>query len=139
MIIDKQMELSNAQAVTVTALSSNVLDLGPVSPIGNSVGYNDDLEVYFSIDQTFTAGGAATLNIQMVSADSSDLATNQVVHDQSAAIPVASLVAGSKVPFKVRIPLDAKRYFGINYVVSTGPFTAGKISARGVTERQTNA
>lgn len=138
MILDKQAEFSAAQAVTASANATNVLDLGPVNAAGFSTGDDDLGEILFTIDTTFTAAGAATLRAQLVSADTADLATNPVVHAQSDDLPVASLTAGSRFAFKPDIAPDAKRYFGIKYVVGTGPFTAGAISARLATSRQTN-
>lgn len=137
MILDKQMELSNAQAVTVTAASQNQLDLGPNSWAGNSVGDNSDLPLHLTVDTTFTAGGAATLTIQVRSSPNANM-SSPTVHQVSDAIPVASLTAGSRVPFLPRIPENAGRYVDVNYVVGTGPFTAGAISCRGATARQVN-
>jgi hypothetical protein len=136
MIIDKQMELSNAQAVTATAASSNQLDLGPNGPWGSS-GSDEPLEMFLNVDTTFTAAGAATLTIQLRSSPNANM-SSPTVHLQSDAIPVASLVAGSRVPFWPRLPQNVGRYVDVNYVVATGPFTAGNISCRGTMDRQLN-
>lgn len=136
MILDKQMELSNAQAVTVTAASSNQLDLGPAGPWGSS-GTDEPLELFLNIDTTFTAGGAATLTVQVRSSAAANMSA-PTVHMQSDAIPVASLTAGSRLPFQPRLPQNVGRYVDLNYVVGTGPFTAGNISARGTVDRQLN-
>lgn len=137
MIIDKQMELSNAQAVTATAASTNQLDLGPNTWAGDSVGVEGELPLHFTIDTTFTAGGAATLRAQLRSSAAANM-SSPTVHEQSDDIPVASLVAGARFPFRPTIPPNAGRYVDVNYVVTTGPMTAGAISCRGVASRQSN-
>lgn len=138
MILDKQMELSAAQAVTTTAASTNQIDLGPVGPNGASVGADADIELFVNINQTFTAGGAATLTLQVRSSPNANM-SSAVVHEQSDAIPVASLTAGSSFRYRPRLPFDVNRYVDVNYVVATGPMTAGQISVVGVTARQTNS
>lgn len=137
MILDKQTELSSAQAITTgTITSTNVLDLGPVSWAGNSVGdYDEKPEIHFNVDTTFVGG--TSVAVQLVSADDAGLSTNPVVHEQSDALLLAELVAGSGVRYRPRLPMDAKRYFGVKYVV-TGTFSAGNISARMTMDRQTN-
>lgn len=136
MILDKQMELSNAQAITATAASANQLDLGPAGANGTA-GSAEDLEIYINVDTTFTAAGAATLTCQLRSSPNANM-SSATVHAQSDAIPVASLSAGSRFPWQPRIPMTVGRYVDMNYVVATGPFTAGNLSARGAASRQTN-
>jgi hypothetical protein len=138
MILDKQTELSNAQAITTgSILSTNTLDLGPVSWAGNSVGDHGDphSEVVFNVDTTFVGG--TSVEAQLVSADDAALSSNLVVHASSGAILTAALVAGQIFPYKPILPIDAKRYFGVRYVV-VGTFSAGNISARMTSDRQTN-
>lgn len=136
MIFDKQTELSNAQAITSgTANSTNVLNLGPQSWAGNSVGDESDMEIVFIADTTFVGG--TSLEIQLVSADSADLATALVIHDKSDALLPADLVAGSVIRFRPRLAIDTKQYCAVRYV-ATGTFSAGNISARMTADRQTN-
>jgi hypothetical protein len=140
MIMDAELELSNAQVLTATALSTNVIDLGPNSWAGNSMGLPDSPPIGFKVDTTFTAAGAATLQIEALSSAANDLSSPNV-HYKSDPIPVASLVAGadlSKWLGDFRIPVLSGRYFGLRYTVATGPFTAGAITARGMTDMQTN-
>lgn len=137
MILDAENRLSNAQAVTVTAKSTDTIDMGPNSHAKNSQGQEAMMEVFAHINTTFTAAGAATMTIQLRSSPNSDM-SSAVVHCQSDALPVASLVAGSKVAFQDRVPINAGRYFDVNYVIATGPMTAGAISTYVVRDRQTN-
>lgn len=136
MILDKQLEFSNAQAITVTAASTNVIGLGPKQARGHSVGTpGAGTAIDFSVATTFTAAGAATLTIQMRTSDSADMSSATVIAS-SGPLAVADLVAGKDVPFYLTIPATAKAYVDLNYVVATGPFTAGAISARGAAAHQ---
>lgn len=135
MILDKQLEFSNAQAITVTVASTNVIDLGPKGPRNSSTGEPGHLPIEFTVGTTFTAAGAATLTIQLRTSDASDM-SNPVVVASSQEIAKADLVAGKDVQFYPTLPPNMKRYVDLYYVVATGPFTAGTISARGTAENQ---
>lgn len=134
MFLDKQNEFSDSQAVTVTAISTNVIDTLPMANNPNLVqnlGASANQAAAFlvlQVDTTFTAAGAATLTISLESDSTANLATSPTVHFTSAAIPVASLVAGTTL---LVIPLPTgnyERYLGLRFTVGTGPFTAGAIS-----------
>lgn len=137
MIYDKQNMFSEAQAITSTAKSTDTVDLGPNSRANNSNGAKD-VEIFINIPTSFTdTGNDATLTIQVRSSENSDM-SSPVVHSISDPIPFADLAAGTEVRFKPRIPIDAGRYLDLNYVVASGPFTGGTITAGVVAERQTN-
>jgi hypothetical protein len=133
-ILDKQNSLSYAQTVVVSTASANVIDLG--APTANATTAHGALapEILLSINETFTAAGAATLTITVRSSAAAAM-TSPVLHTVSTAIPVASLTAGSRVPFSPRIPQAALRYVDVYYTVATGPMTAGAISAQVVETR----
>lgn len=119
------------QAVTVTAISTNVLDLRQAAtPALVDEGIiGGELFLVVQVGTTFTAAGAATLTITLESDSAVGFATAPVVHYSTAAIPVASLVAGY-VATRLELPLaDYKRYLGVRYTVATGPMTAGNIFA----------
>lgn len=126
-IIDKFLQISNAQAVTVTAVSTDVIDAGATKAagIGRDLGGGTQLFLEICVSTTFTAGGAATLAIALQdSADNSSFADVLSLP----AIAVASLVAG----LRLYIPLPAKmrRYIRANYTVATGPMLTGVLSAQ---------
>jgi hypothetical protein len=135
-ILDKLLELDPANtAITATANSTNTIDLGA----GRDLAPSEKLSLYIALLQTFTAAGAATLTVQILgSVDNSTF----TVYAQTDAIPKANLVAGGKieVPFPYIPPHAAglPRYFKLNYVVATGPFTAGQVQANLVLDRQGN-
>ena len=156
MIRDNSLTLSNMQAITATAVSANaaaqpvVIDFGAVGtalnhkkPLRRNVGIGACVPFLIQVTETFAAAGAATLNVQMqFSVD--EAFTTPVIAWQSGAIPVADLVAGANLGVVNSIPkgvLDrggTLRFFRMNYIVATGPFTAGKITAAVVGAVQTN-
>jgi len=131
MILDKQNELSNAQAITVSAASVNQIDLGPPAYTGNSKG-NTKGTIAFNVDADFAAAGAATLQVGLRSSPNADM-SNAVVALLLPPVPVASLKRGAALAAlmgELPVPARVKRYLDVFYTVSTGPFTAGAISAR---------
>ena len=125
MLIDKQNQLSDAQAVTSTGstASTNVIDLGVARDIAG--GVVDARKLLIQVNTTFTSGGSATLQVQVqTSADNSSWSTLA----ESAAIPVASLVQGYRF-FENGVPGPTSRYLRLNYVVGTAAMTAGKLDA----------
>lgn len=129
MIVDKQLQLSNAQAVTVTAVSANAIDLSTARDLGAS-----DLNIVITCDETATAAGAATVNFQVISSAAAALSAPTIL-GQTDAIGKAELTAGRK-PIVIVVPRAilaaqpiGQRYLGLQYTVGTGPLTAGKFTA----------
>lgn len=131
MILDKQNLLSDGQAVTVTAASTDYIDLQNTV---NRVG--EPLRVFARIPTAFTAGGAATLVIA-IREDDTDAMASPTVIAQTAAIPVADLVAGAEIEMP-QLPKKTLRYLDAYFTVATGPMTAGNIDIGMVKDEQTN-
>lgn len=132
MILDKTEEFSDSQAVTATAISTNVIDTNPANkntPIDLGDG-EPDLWCVIQCDQAATSGGgSATVVFSLESDSTADLATSATVHWTSAAIGQASLTVGKEVA-RFKLPSgDYERYLGVRYTVASGPLTAGKFSA----------
>ena len=134
MQMDKQMQFDDAAALTVTRASTNIVDLGVERDIG--IGYK--LGIDLRVGTAFTAGGSATLQVQLQTATDAAF-TTPVVLFETAAIPVASLIAGFE-PARIPIISPTNRYLRLYYTVATGPMTAGTISANTILEadRQAN-
>ncbi|GFE61930.1 Bbp16 family capsid cement protein [Geobacter sp. AOG2] len=123
MILDKTLELSLAQAVTATALSTNVIDMASARNIGGGEG----LFLYIRVGAAAAAAGAATVNFQLQTDSSPAMGAAVTVLD-SGAIPKAALAANTALKF--RLPSAAfKQFLALNYQVATGPLTAGDFSA----------
>lgn len=140
MLVDKALELSNAQAVTVTAASDAQNYLGPESSGDNSKGSDDPvLPIEITVDEAVTAVGAATVAFSVRSAPTqADLIanTNITTHRTTQAFAKTVLIPGFRASLEV--PWDVHPWFDVYYTVATGPLTAGKFSANVVTARQTN-
>lgn len=118
MLRDKLLELSSAQAVTVSAASTNVINQGAA---GNAIGH--ELYCVVRVATAATAAGAATVNFKLQTA-TDEAFTSPVDLFDSGAIAKTALTANAE-PVKVKIPLGALKYLRGYYTVSTGPLTAG--------------
>ena len=107
---------------TNSQLSTNTIDLGPLSIGGNQAGdtgAGEALEI--SISVLVAPLTATTTQFQLIQADDAALSTNVQVINQTDAFPIASLPAGTLVPlhWDRAAPYAPKRYVGLR-VVSTG-------------------
>lgn len=130
MFIDKTLQVSNEQAVTASAASTDVIDFGQANP---DLGMTDQCSMVITTDEAATASGSATVTFSVQdSADNSTFADVAV----TAAIGKATLVAGYQ--HVIPMPTKLRRYCRVYYTVATGPLTAGKFSAQVVTGFQQN-
>lgn len=130
MIIDKFLQVSDAQAVTASAASTDVIDFGQARP---NTGMDDRTSMVITVDEAAAASGAATVTISVQ--DSADNSTFADV-DVTAAIGKATLAAGYQIV--IPMPTKLRRYCRVYYTVATGPLTAGKFSAQVVSGVQQN-
>lgn len=137
MILDRQNLVSWKQAITASAVSTDVIDLGPPMWTGSS-GNDRDIDVIAVVETAFTAAGAATLEIQIQSAQDGAFTTNVLTHSSTGAIALAKLGVPGRLSQSLEIPADSQRYVRANYVVATGPMTAGAITVGVTASRQTN-
>lgn len=142
MYVDSQIEFSDAQAVTATAISSNVYDLFSMGLGGGAtdvtpntrldIGQGTD-NLYLVVNTAVTAtdtGNDATLTITLESADDAGLTTNAQVHYSSGAIAFASFATAGTNLVAIRLPSALyRRYLGVRYTVASGPLTAGAFDA----------
>lgn len=129
MFQDSLLELGDAQVVTSSAASTNVIDQ---SVAGQAIGKECWLEV--RVDTTCTAAGAATV-VFSLETDSAVGFGTKVTMAQSAAIGKATLV-GNTIAWRIRVPAGASRYLRAYYTVATGPLTAGKFDAHLILDTQ---
>lgn len=155
MILDKLLEFDPAgTAITATAVSTNIFDLhgstllpgssstskpGRDMGIGDGAGYTPKLMVLCLA--TFTAAGAATLNVQFQGApdNGSGAPGTWTTYAETGTIAVANITAGVRL-FDIDVPRPVPgaalpRFYRLNYVVATGPFTAGTVQAEMVLTR----
>lgn len=143
MYVDSQIEFSDAQAVTATAISANVYDLFSMGLGGGAtdVTPNTRLDIGQGTDHLYlvvncatlatdSAGADATLTITLESADDAALTTNATVHYSSGAIAVGSGIAAGTNLVAIRLPSALyRRYLGVRYTVANGPLGAGAFDA----------
>lgn len=133
MILDERNEFCDATALNTGGAGSyllgDVIDLTVARDIGNA----DDLYFVVQVDTTATSGGSATCVFTLASDAQAAIATDGTasVHFATAAIPVATLVAGY-VAVAVKLPRQGvayERYLGVLQTTAVAAFTAGKINA----------
>lgn len=136
MIIDKFNEFSDAQAVTATAISTNVIDLYPVGSLQGTntlrdIGTGEDiyLVVKTAVNCTDTSSDA-TLTVTLESDSTENLATTPTVHFSTGAIAFAGFATAGTNLAVIRLPAgNYERYLGVRYTVASGPLTAGAFDA----------
>ena len=134
MYIDKQAEFSDAQAVTATAISTNVMDLisnGSGKNVLRDIGTGQD--VYLVVMTTVAAtdtGSDATLTVSLESDSTENLATSATVHFSTAALAFAAFSPAGTVLAAVKLPSGSyERYLGVRYTVGAGPLLTGNFDA----------
>lgn len=131
-IMDYFNEFSDAQAVTSTAISTNVIDLGPTTDNATrDIGTGEPLYLVVRTNTAATDSGSdATLTVSLESDTAEALNSAAVVHYTTGALTFATFSVAGAVLACVRLPAgDYKRYLGVRYTVASGPLTAGKFDA----------
>jgi len=124
MIFDKQTLLSDAQAITATAASTNVIDLGPIKH-KRETGFGSKIPLVVQVVEAFATLTSLAVSVQQSDAEGSgwaDIAT-------TGPIPVADLKAGYRASLDVLPRNLNKRYLRLNYTVAGTAPTAGKVTA----------
>lgn len=142
MIFSAQQLFSDDQAITASADSTNVIDLGvpgtpfdAAAPLNQDVGKGNPIPFLVQVTEAMTAAGAATLTINVSTGATTALGTTIA---SVGPIAVADLVAGYQSAIHVLPNKITERYLGIEYVVATGPMTAGTVTAGITMGNQTN-
>ena len=123
MITDKLLRVSEDQALTTTAVSTNTIDLS----VARDVGEGESLYMNFAVTAALTGG--TSVKFEVISSASADLSSPTVL-GSSDAIVSASLVAGKNVAVRINpnIASTGQRYLGARYTI-VGTYTAGTVTA----------
>ena len=123
MITDKLLRVSEDQAVTTTAYSSDTIDLGTARDVGEGTA----LYMNFALTEAFANGTSITFEV--VTSANANLSSHEVI-GSSATILTAALTLGKNIVVRINpdIAGKGKRYLGARYVVA-GTMNAGKVTA----------
>ena len=139
MIFSAQQLLSDQQAVTATAISTNVIDVGlPGTPYGAQAAFTQDIgkggKVPFLVQVTEDFNNLTSLTVAIETGSTASLGT--VVLSQT--ILLADLKAGKQMSLDC-LPNDiSEQYVGVRYTVTGTAPTTGKITAGITMGNQTN-
>jgi hypothetical protein len=131
MITDKFLRVSDAQALTTTAVSTDTIDLS----IARDMGEGQDLFMNFAV--TTALAGGTSVKFEVIQADNAALSSNVQVIGSSDAVLTAALVAGYNTAVRInpQVASNGKRYLGARYTIS-GTYTSGNVTADVVTDIQ---
>lgn len=122
MILDKELMFSEAQAITTTAASTNVIDLGADHNLGGKV-----IELFVTTDAAFQSTTTSTLTVALQT-DSTSAFSSATALFTSAAINKSALTSNT-MQVRVAVPHTTERYLRLNYTVGGADFTAGAVTA----------
>ena len=123
MITDKLLRVSEDQAITTTAFSTDTIDLGTARDIGEGTA------LYMNFCVTTALANGTSVKFEVVTSANANL-SSPVVVGSSDAILTAALTVGKNVVVRINpdIAGKGKRYLGARYTVA-GTFNAGKVTA----------
>jgi hypothetical protein len=121
-ILDAFIQFSDAQAITTSVASTNIIDT--LSELGDAM----ESGVWLKVAVQTTFAGGTSLQAQLQTADDTDFNVGAVTLVQSAAINVADLVAGKEM-LVVKLPKNCKRYLRVYYPHVGDVHTAGNVDA----------
>ena len=139
MILSAQQLFSDDQAITASADSTNVIDLGAAgTPYDAAAALNQDIgkgaKVPLLVQVTEAFNNLTSLEIKVSTGSTTALGTTVV----SQTILLADLVVGKQISLDF-LPNDiTERYLGIEYVVTGTAPTTGKVTAGITMGNQTN-
>ncbi len=124
MITDKLLRVSEDQAITTTAVSTDKIDLS----VARDIGEGQDLFMNFAVTTAFAGG--TSVKFEVVIADDAAISSNVEVVGSSDAVLTAALVAGKNEAVRInpKIASLGRRYLAARYTVS-GTYSAGKVTA----------
>lgn len=143
MIMDASLLLSNAQAVTATVASTNIIDLGATGVVfGAAAALTRDIgkgvAIPFKVSVVESFNNLTSLTISIETDDNAGFASANTVWT-SIAYPLADLATGKRLLLPDSLPLGVnERYLRLKYTVAGTAPTLGKLTAGVTMGNQTN-
>lgn len=139
MILSAQQLFSDDQAITATAVSTNVIDLGEagtpygaVAALNQDVGKGNKVPVLLQVTEDFNNATSVAVTIET----GATTALGTVILSET--ILLADLVAGKQTCFDVLPNCLTERYLGVRYTVAGAAPTTGKFTSGISMGNQTN-
>ena len=124
MYVDAQTLFSDAQAITATAVSTNIIDFGSA----RDIGIGQELYVVVVVDVVFTdVGSDSTVAVTLETDDNEGFASATVV--QTIGTFAALTAAGSRLVARLQPDAGWEQYVRANYTVANGNLTTGSLTA----------
>ncbi len=130
MILDQQTLLSDAQAITGDAASTNILDLGATGDLGKGTPVKILIQVVEDFDNL------TSLNVKIETDDNAGFSSAAVLA-QTGEIALAKLKTGYIFAIQ-SLPRGNEQYLRLSYDVTGTAPTTGKVTAGLVADHQTN-
>lgn len=129
MLLDNQLLFSDAQAITATAVSTNVIDTAPFfsGVTGRALGVGKQLYVFWGVDTAFTDSGSdSTVAISVETDDNASMSSATTL---ATMVTLAALsAAGTRGVFA--LPSGTyERYIAVRYTLANGNLTTGAITS----------
>lgn len=141
MIMDRSLLFSDGQAITATAASTNLIDLGATgTPYGGTalirdIGFGNYVPMVVTVTQSFN--NLTSLTISIETDDNASFSSATTVWT-SPAYTLAQLATSAKYLLPDDFPVGVnERYVRLKYTVAGTAPTLGKITAGAVAARQT--
>ena len=144
MILDRALEVSTAQVVTATAVSTNSIDLSSAATAGHgaavgsnphSIGTGTRVPLVIDVTTAFTTGDSAVLQFEIITATDALLTTRIEIIGRSDTYTAAALTV-DREPIVVHMNADPgnsqghnQRFLGARFTVTVGSFSAGAVTA----------
>lgn len=119
-MLDELLKFSEDQAITATANSTNIIDLG----VGREVSFGTPVSLYAIVKEDFN--NLTNLKIAVQTSDKEDM--SNAVELASCTVLPDNLKKGERIPLNF-MPAGNKGYVRLVYTVTGTAPTTGKISA----------
>lgn len=127
MILDGQLQFSDNQSVTVTAVSTNSVDLGPfTNNLNVAIGTGEVLYVFIN-NPAALVGAGATVTVTLETDDNSAFSSPTVV--QTLGTFGALAVAGTVIVARLAAVVNFERFIQLRYTVAGGTLASSQFDA----------